>query len=152
MEVSYRILPKDWDVKTESLAHTKDKKYKRRVIFDGWNNYTSFEKEMIAEVKSTLKNQTGIDLSQYKNFGPRVKDNICIPGTSKIINGRDIHLRDDIILRILHARGFDMKLVIENMKYHLEWRQTNVPRPVLSDKVLNLINSGMMYIHGRCMD
>ena len=46
------MVPKNWSIKTESLAHTKDKKYKRRVIFEGWNNYTSFEKEMIAEVKT----------------------------------------------------------------------------------------------------
>ena len=45
-----------------------------------------------------------------------------------------------------------MKVSIENIKYHLEWRQSNIPGPVLSDGVLYLLNKGLMYIHGRCMD
>lgn len=35
---------------------------------------------------------------------------------------------------------------------HLEWRQTNVPMPRLNDQVLNVLNKGLMYIHGRTKD
>lgn len=36
--------------------------------------------------------------------------------------------------------------------YHLEWRQTFVPRPKLTSKIIKLINSGIFYIHGRAVD
>jgi len=42
-----------------------------------------------------------VDLDIKKNFGPRVEDNRVVPGTSKILNGRDIHFRDAEIIRIL---------------------------------------------------
>jgi len=42
-EISYRIVPKKRELATHSLKEIKDKKYKRRYIFEGWNNYTPFE-------------------------------------------------------------------------------------------------------------
>lgn len=38
----FRNIEKDWCA--ESAEHVKSKSYKRRFIFEGWNNYTAFEK------------------------------------------------------------------------------------------------------------
>lgn len=34
----------------------------------------------------------------------------------------------------------------------MEWRQTNVPLPLLTDRTLKLLSMGILYLHGRCMD
>lgn len=38
------------------------------------------------------------------------------------------------------------------LMYQLEWRQTNVPIPLLTDRTLKLLSMGLIYLHGRCMD
>ena len=50
-EEQYRIIPDDKDIVVNSLESIKQKNYRRRVIFSGWNNYTLFEKEQIELVK-----------------------------------------------------------------------------------------------------
>lgn len=45
-----------------------------------------------------------------------------------------------------------MQKVCSDLIYHLQWRQTNIPIPILTDKALNLLNKGVLYIHGRCID
>ena len=75
-----------------------------------------------------------------------------MPGSSEIINGRDYLLTDADILKFLVSRTFDFKKVIPDMKYHLEWRQTNIPRVRLNDRLVNILNKGLMYIHGRSKD
>ena len=45
-----------------------------------------------------------------------------------------------------------MNVIIPNLAYHLEWRKTNIPRPRFVDSTLNLLNSGILYLHGRCKD
>ena len=49
-------------------------------------------------------------------------------------------------------RNFDVKSVIKALKHHMEWRQTNMPLPTLTDETLKLLNMGMIYIHGRSKD
>ena len=43
-EYHYRIVPKDKDHCTQSVNDFKKKGYQRRAIYQGWNNYTDFEK------------------------------------------------------------------------------------------------------------
>ena len=45
-----------------------------------------------------------------------------------------------------------MDKIIPDIVYHLEWRQTNVPIPRLTDPILKLVDSGLFYIHGRTKD
>ena len=45
-----------------------------------------------------------------------------------------------------------MNRIIPDIKYYLEWRQTNIPLPLLTDVTLNIMNKGLLYIHGRCKD
>lgn len=96
--------------------------------------------------------QYGNDMTVLKDFGPRMPESVVTQGQNKIIGGRDIHLTDSHILRYLVARQFDIKKVLPEVLFHLEWRQTNIPRPYLTDRALNLIDKGLMYIHGRCKD
>ncbi len=42
--------------------------------------------------------------------------------------------------------------MVKDVLNHLEWRQTNMPIPVLTKETLNLLNKGMMYVHGRSKD
>ena len=94
----------------------------------------------------------GIGLDEFKLFGPRVPGGKVKPGEAEVVNGRDYHFNDSDILKFLVARQFDIKKVLPDLKYHLEWRQTNVPRPVLTDRLVYLINKGILYIHGRSKD
>lgn len=41
---------------------------------------------------------------------------------------------------------------MKDVIFHLEWRQTNIPRPILQDSTIRLLGSGILYIHGRAMD
>ena len=75
-----------------------------------------------------------------------------VPGEAEVVNGRDCHFNDSDILKFLVVREFDVKKVLPDLKYHLEWRQTNIPRPVLTDRMVYLLNKGIFYIHGRCKD
>lgn len=67
---------------THSVEETKVKGYKRRTIFDGWNNFTEFEKEWIEKVKDELLSKYGINLAGYKAFGPRVPNGIFKKGSN----------------------------------------------------------------------
>lgn len=99
-----------------------------------------------------MKTVHKIDLSLFKEFGPRTQNSHVVPGTSPIIQGRDFFLKDQMLLRFLTARDFNVKVAGELLVYQLEWRQTNVPLPYLQDKTLNLLKKGIIYLHGRCMD
>lgn len=39
-----------------------------------------------------------------------------------------------------------------DLRAHIEWRKLNVPIPILNDQILSLLNEGIVYIHGRCID
>ena len=103
-------------------------------------------------VKDELFKRHGIEIDKLKPFGPRAKSSIVNEGTNKIINGRDYHLHDAILLKFCVARFWDFDKIIPDIIYHLEWRQTNIPIPYLTDRTLTVLNKGILYIHGRCMD
>lgn len=47
----------------------RKKGYLRRYLFEGWNNYTEFEKEGIKRIKEILLDQYGIDMDKKVPFG-----------------------------------------------------------------------------------
>ena len=61
-EVCYRTLPLKRENCANSQKEVGKKGYKRRYIFEGWNNYTQFEREFILQVKQGLKEKYGLDL------------------------------------------------------------------------------------------
>lgn len=107
---------------------------------------------MIKEFKEAMKTEYNVDLDSRKEFGPRTPDSYVKPGTSDIVPGVDFHFSDQLLLRYLTARNFNVKQASELLLYQLEWRQTNVPIPLLTDKTLKLLSMGIIYLHGRCMD
>ena len=110
------------DITTESLESTRLKTYKRRHFYDGWNNYTPFEKSFIQQVKNQIKQDYGIDLDKLKDYGPRAENGIVVPGTQKVLDGRDQLFGDSNILRFCVSRAFDMSRVVPDLMSHLEWR------------------------------
>lgn len=66
--------------------------------------------------------------------------------------GVDALFSDSEILKFLYAYNWDLPMVVEKLHYHLQWRQTMVPRPKLTNKLLELLNTGLLYIHGRAKD
>ena len=107
---------------------------------------------MINDLRNRMKTEYGVDLISKKDFGPRTPDSFVKPGSHKILPGVDFHFSDQLLLRYLTARNFNVKQAAEHLLYQLEWRQTNVPIPMLTDKTLKLMSMGLIYLHGRCMD
>ena len=94
-----------------------------------------------------------VDLTKIKSFGPRNEDSICIAFSGKVAEkGADYHVCDADILRMLVTRYFNLEQACSDFFKHLEWRQTMIPVPLLSDRTLKLLQSGIIYIHGRAKD
>ena len=72
-----------------------------------------------------MKKKKGIDLDFKKDFGPKVESGCVIEGSQKVLNGTDPFFQDSDILRFLNGRKFIINDVVEDLYYHLEWRQTN---------------------------
>lgn len=90
------------------MDHVKNKNYQRRFIFEGWSNYTDFEKDMIQQLRDNMMNEYQIDLDARKEFGPRTADSYVKPGTERIVPGVDFHFSDQLLLRYLVARNFNV--------------------------------------------
>ena len=121
-EAAYRIEPLKKDLASIDLKSSK-KKGMRRWIFEGWNNWTDFEKQQIQIVKDTMKSEHNIDFDTVKNFGPRpAATGPYVAGNQQVVNGRDYWFGDHYILRFLVARYFDIKRVVKELRAHLEWR------------------------------
>ena len=69
-----------------------------------------------------------------------------------MVSGRDPLWQDYMLLKYIVAYKMDMPTITKNLIYHLEWRQTCVPRPMLTNKTVGVMNKGLLYIHGRAMD
>jgi hypothetical protein len=67
----------------------------------------------------------------------------------EIVSGRDPLLTDEILLRYCIARKMNIDLILPDLLYHLEWRQTNIPRPILQSSSIAVLETGVLYIHGR---
>lgn len=134
------------------MKWVKKKGRNRRTIFGGWGNFTDFEKEWVEKIKDEAKKQLGVDLRKLKAFGPRSEDGAVVEGSHEIVSGRDALFDDALLMRMISASYFDVDVTMGYLRYHLEWRQTNVPMPVLTDRTVYLLNQGFLYIHGRAKD
>lgn len=152
MEEAYRIVHAKKGQVTRDIADFKQKGYKKRAIYSGYSNWTELEKEWIVKVKDELRKNHNIDLDVIKPFGPRNPNSVVIEGTNPIVSGRDPNWREYKLLKYIVAYKFNMPNIIKNLVYHLEWRQTCIPRPILTDQTVKCMNKGLLYIHGRAMD
>lgn len=126
--------------------------FKRRYIYEGWNNWSQFEKDYIQKVKQEIKKQYKIDLDVKKDYGPRTATGFVKEGENKVVNGSDADYRDTLILRFCYGRNWKLDDIVKSLKYHFEWRQSFIPYPILNDETLKLLKTGLFYLHGRCMD
>ena len=72
---------------------------------------------MINELRKVMKEKYNIDLESKKEFGPRTPDSYVKPGTSDILPGIDFHFTDQLLLRYLTARNFDVAQASELLLY-----------------------------------
>ncbi len=79
-EEAYRVIHPKTDLVTNNLKETKLKGYKRRFIFDSYDNYTPYEKEFLADLKKEMFKRHGIEMDKFKPFGPINEDGIIIEG------------------------------------------------------------------------
>lgn len=137
---------------THSAAELKKQVGRPRLILMGWNNYTDFEKEQIEKTKEILREEYGISLDSHKEFGPRDPESKFVRGPEMPEKGADFHFSDANILRYISGWHYDNSRACEDIVQFLRWRQTNVPIPILREATVPLLNKGIFYIHGRCMD
>lgn len=45
-----------------------------------------------------------------------------------------------------------MEEIVKVFADHMAWRQQNIPLPILNEKALNTLKTGVIYIHGRTKD
>lgn len=118
-EEAYRVVHPKTELVTNNLLETKVKGYKRRFIFDGYDNYTPYEKEFLVQVKEEMFKRHDIEMDKFKPLGPRTEDGITVEGAEKPENGIDMHLHDSILLRFCVSRFWDMNTITNDLLYHL---------------------------------
>ena len=121
-EEAYRVIHPKTNLVTNNLKETKVKGYKRRFIFDSYDNYTPYEKEFLVGLKQEMFKRHGIEMDKFKPLGPRIEDGIVIEGAQKPESGIDMHLHDSILLRFCVARFWDINVITNDLLYHLLWR------------------------------
>lgn len=55
-------------------------------------------------------------------------------------------------MRYLIGREWKLDLICKDIYAHLEWRETNIPLPVLHSQTLKCLKRGVLYVHGRSKD
>lgn len=94
-----------------------------------------------------------INTNIIDSYGPRSGTGYCVEGTNPPRDcGVDQEFTDVDILRFCYAFKMKVPDIISNMYYHLEWRKTYVPRPRMQEEMHQLLQSGILYMHGRCID
>lgn len=71
----------------------------------------------------------------------------------ELIKQNNIVFKDPVwtpgyIFRFLQAKKFDLKLALESLVEHGQWRKKNLP-PILTDRVKESLEKGVLYICGR---
>jgi len=135
-----------------SLEQATKKGFQRRWVFEGWDNYTDFEKSYAQEIKDIMKDKYAIDVDIKKEYGPKDPKGFYYEGTRDVVSGADRDFQIADIVRYMYGRRFNKNDICTSLKNHLEWRQTFIPFPKLNDAVLTLLNSGILYLHGRAID
>jgi len=102
----------------------------QRKIFEGRLEYICFEKAKLEELE--------IEIESYINNKKNANKKLILPREWREYNS----------LRFLQATSFDVKKTIEIIISHLEWRSEFLP-PKINEKVMEILNIGYLYIHGR---
>jgi len=101
-----------------------------RRIFEGGVEFICFEKAKLEELE--------IEIETYNINKKNANKKIIFPTDWQEYNS----------LRFLQATSFDIKKTLEIIINHLDWRMENLP-PNLTNKVMEVLNIGYIYIHGR---
>jgi hypothetical protein len=120
---AYLYFPKGNDV---IEVVTKDYKKSKRKIFDIPElEYTYYEQEQLI-----LFNH------EFKKYSERF--NFSLPDNWKVGD----------TLRFLQTLDFDFNKTCETLKDHIQWRSIHLPAK-LNDRILEILNCGFCYMHGR---
>jgi len=98
-----------------------------RRIFEGGVEFNEFEKKILEDFKDDLgkyKKQTNQEVEFPKNW------------------------KEYSTLRFIQGSGYKIQVAIENLISHFKWRKENLP-VTPSDKIIEILNSGFIYGHGR---
>ena len=82
-EQAYRIVDTRKDKCASNLKETALKP-NRRWFYEGWNNFTDFEKQFIQDVKKELVKTYGVDFNNKVGFGPRSKSGYFVKGENAV--------------------------------------------------------------------
>ena len=93
------------------------------------NDYINYEKERLRELRIEIETH---------NSNPKNKKKLIFPPDYK----------ESQLLRFLQATGYNYSKTIEIVIENIEWREKLIP-PIITPKVIELLNCGFMYIHGR---
>jgi glutaredoxin len=99
-----------------------------RRIFEGGQEYNSYEKQMLNEL-----------FSQMEKFNKNSKKR-------KI--SKPNYWEDHDTLRFLQAAAYNSEKAIDILIEHFEWRCLNLPAEI-NNKAMQILNTGFLYIHGR---
>lgn len=99
-----------------------------------------------------MRKRFNIDLDKKKAYGPRVVGSEFVPSTHPVVDGTDIRFGDNIILRYIVGRNWELDKIVNDLYTHLEWRQINKPIPILRKNSLEMMKRGVVYMHGRTKD
>lgn len=123
---SYYFFPNDLETVEFNVKHPH--KTLRRIFEAVISNFDIYEEDKLKELEQ------GIIVHNTKN-----PNNMCVlPQNYNPLEKR----------RYLQATGFDIKKTINLLIENIKWRSELIP-PKISDKIIQLLNCGFMYVHGR---
>jgi hypothetical protein len=99
-----------------------------RRIFDGSIQYNYFEEAKLKDLKDFIEK---FNKKQLKKNLQKLPD-----------------LNNNELLRFLYSTNFDFPKAIDLIVTHSEWRKVSLPCK-LTDRVMEILNIGLIYIHGR---
>ena len=99
-----------------------------RRIFDGSIQYNYFEEAKLKDLKDFIEK---FNKKKLKNNIQKLPD-----------------LKNNELLRFLYSTNFDFPKAIELIVTYSEWRKVSLPCK-LTDRVMEILNIGLIYIHGR---
>ena len=104
------------------------KKTQRRIFESKLTDYLEPEKQYLKELHDEVRS--------YNEKNPKSKLNT------------QAYFRDFDLLRSHQATAYNVPKTIKLIKERIEWMEENLP-PKLTNKVLEILNCGFVYVHGR---
>jgi hypothetical protein len=104
------------------------KKTQRRIFESKLSDYLEPEKQYLKELHDEIRS--------YNEKNPKSKLNT------------QAYFQDYDLLRLHQATTYNVPKTIKLIKERIEWMEENLP-PKLTNKVLEILNCGFVYVHGR---